>query len=77
MNYKCIKEMTLKKYDDDCFPIENEYVFISVGSLWEKDDKSHIGGEVHLNSINLENDNISQWLEITEEHLIEHFCEVE
>ena len=53
MKYKCIKEMCLPKCDGDGFEIPNEYGFVTVGSIWERDDgTSFIGGDVHLDSLN-------------------------
>lgn len=33
--YKCIKGFSVEKCDDDGFTIENEYVEIKEGSIWE------------------------------------------
>lgn len=72
MRYKCIKEMYIQKYDDDGFIIDNEYMVVPVGSIWERDDRTNImGGDVHLESI--ENKNDYGWIEITVDHLKENF----
>lgn len=71
MRYKCIKEICLPKHDDDGFEIQNEYVFITVGSIWERDDsKSIVGGPVHLDSVD---DGSYLWLEMSFEDLEENF----
>lgn len=72
MRYKCIKEMCLPKCDGDGFEIPNEYGFVTVGSIWEMDDKaSIIGGDVHLESVN-DNDEFG-WIEICVDNLKENF----
>jgi hypothetical protein len=76
MRYKCIKEMCLPKCDGDGFEIPNEYGFVAVCSIWERDDEtSFIGGEVHLDSLN--NDSDVGWLEITFEELEGNFVLIE
>lgn len=76
MRYKCIKEMCLPKCDGDGFEIPNECGFVTVGSIWEKDDRgSIIGGDVHLDSID-DNDD-SGWIEITVDDLKENFVLIE
>lgn len=64
--------MCLPKCDDDGHEIPNEYGFVTVGSIWERDDRgSIIGGDVHLDSLN-DNSNFG-WLEITFKDLEENF----
>ena len=49
MKYKCIKEMCLPKCDGDGFEIPNEYGFVTVGSIWEREDRRNlIGGDVQI-----------------------------
>lgn len=75
MKYKCVKEMCLSKCDGDGFEIPNEYGFVTVGSIWERDDDANIiGGDVHLESL----DNASDfgWLEITFDDLEENFVRI-
>lgn len=72
MIYKCIKEICLPKYDGDGFEIPNEYVFITVGSIWKRDDsRCIVGGDVHLNSMD---DDFNLWLEMSFENLEENFA---
>lgn len=72
MRYKCMKEMCLPKCDGDGFEIPNEYGFVTVGSIWEMDDgTSVIGGDVHLESVN-DNDEFG-WIEISIDDLKENF----
>lgn len=75
MKYKCIKEMCLPKCDGDGFEIQNEYGFVVVGSIWERDDDtSFIGGDVHLESAD-DNDEFG-WIEISIDDLKENFVMV-
>ena len=72
MKYKCIKEMCLPKCDGDGFEIPNKYGFVTVGSIWERDDRgSIIGGDVHLDSI--DNDGTFGWIEISVNDFKESF----
>lgn len=72
MRYKCMKEMCLPKCDGDGFEIPNEYGFVTVGSIWEMNDgTSVIGGDVHLESVN-DNDEFG-WIEIGIDDLKENF----
>jgi hypothetical protein len=38
MEYKCIKEMWLPRYDENCFSTE-EYNCVPIGSVWVRDDE--------------------------------------
>ncbi len=70
MRYKCIKEMCLPKCDG--FDIPDEYGFVTVGSIWERDDMGNIiGGDVHLDS--LDDDSDFGWIEMSIEKLKENF----
>lgn len=75
MRYKCIKDFSVDKYDDDGFLIENEYVNIEIGSVWEAGDAYNmmIGG---LDHIHLENINDYSWLEIPKEMIDEYFKQI-
>ena len=76
MKYKCIKEMCLPKCDGDGFEIPNEYGFVKVGSIWERDDRGNlIGGDVHMDS--LDDDSDFGWLEMPLEDLRENFALIE
>lgn len=76
MRYKCIKEMCLPMCDGDGFEIPNEYGFVTVGSIWERDDRgSIIGGDVHLDSV-INNPDLG-WIEISFENLKENFALIE
>ena len=76
MRYKCIKEVRLSKCDGDGFERPNEYGFVTVGSIWERDDEtSFIGGDVHLDS--LDDDSDSGWIEMPFEDLKENFVLIE
>lgn len=69
------KKMCLPKCDGDGFEIPNKYGFVTVGSLWERDDgRSIIGGETHLDSLG---DSDFGWIEITFEYLKENFALIE
>lgn len=68
--YECIKGFLIEICDGDGFTIENEYMDINKGTIWQiPEDKDYrlIGGEVRL-----ENDELG-WIEITKEHLEKHF----
>ena len=75
MRYKCIKDFSVDKYDDNGFLIENEYVNIEIGSVWEAGDAYNmmIGG---LDHIHLENINDYSWLEIPKEMIDEYFKQI-
>ena len=69
MKYKCIQSFQLQTYDDDGRSIENEYLKVKKGSVWEMDETEGriIGGDVALNDGN------GQWLELTQEHFEKWF----
>lgn len=72
MTYKCIKEMCIPKCDDDGFEIPNECGFVTVGSIWKRDDRtSFVGGDVHLDSLNDDSD--FGWIEMSFKELEENF----
>lgn len=75
MRYKCIKDFSVAKYDDDGFLIENEYVNIEIGSVWEAGDADNmmIGG---LDHIHLDNINDYSWLEIPKEMIDKYFNQI-
>ena len=71
--FKCIKGFLIEVCDGDGTTIENEYMTIEKGTIWnipKDEDYRFIDGEVRL-----ENDDIG-WIEITKEHLEEYFEEV-
>lgn len=75
MKYKCIKELCLPMHDGDGFEIPNEYGFVAVGSIWERDNRANfIGGDVHLDS--LDDDSDVGWIEITVEDLKDNFIQI-
>ena len=78
MKYICIKNLYLDKYDDNGFPIENKYVRIPKGSIWEEDTKTpnFIASKdcVHLDRLfKSKKAKTHQWIEITKEHLETYF----
>ncbi len=76
MKYICTKEICLPKCDGDGFEIPNEYGFVKVGSIWERDDRSNfIGGDVHLDS--MDDDSDFGWIEMSFEKLKENFVPAE
>ena len=76
MKYKCIKEMCLLKCDSDGFEVPNEYGFVTVGSIWERNDRGNlVGGDVHVDS--LDDDSDFGWIEIPLEDLKENFMLIE
>ena len=71
--YKCIKEFTVDKCDDDGF-LTNKQLKVKKSSKWNiPDDEGFrfIGGEVRLEN---ENDN---WIEIPNKDFSENFTEME
>lgn len=46
--YRCVKEFEVENYDEDCFPIYDEYTVIKPGSIWQDGGFSFNIGEVHL-----------------------------
>lgn len=72
-NVKCKKVFTVEKYDGDGFIINNQYMSIKEGSVWEIDDglSRIIGGDVRLE------DNNGAWLEISHDIFDEYFEVVE
>jgi len=76
MRYKCIKEMCLPKCDGDGFEIPNKCGFVTVGSIWERDNRgSIISGDVHMDSLNDDSD--FGWIERSFESLKENFVLIE
>lgn len=79
MKYICTQDLYLDNYDADGFLIENSYVRIPKGSVWEKDAESYkfIGGKdsIHLDRVwKSKKAKTHQWIEITKEHLKEYFA---
>lgn len=67
--YECIKEFALSNYDEHGRIIENEDLFVPIGSIWESCDFSS------MSDIRLEG-NLG-WLEISEDTLKAYFVEAE
>lgn len=68
--YRCIKGFSIEKCDDDGFTLENEYMVVEECSIWhipDEDNYRFIGGEIRLESDDLE------WLEISKDTLKERF----
>lgn len=81
--YGCTKEFSLEKYDEDGFLVENKYLTVPVGSIWELDeddpDYNIIADKdcVHLERVYKSKKTKSrQWIEITKERLAEHFKKI-
>lgn len=71
MEYRCIKEMILEKYDGDGCSICG-YGTVPIGSIWYEDDSSNIlGGEIHLECKSGADD--FGWIEITMKDLAAYF----
>lgn len=71
MRYKCISPFSLEKYDGDGF-WTGEHMGVEPGEVYETRDRDIIGGEIHLDGIN-----VNRWIEISKETLDEYFEEVE
>lgn len=66
--YKCIKEFSLDKYDDDGFIIEDEIFVVPLDSIWERSEFSY------MSDVRLEG-NLG-WLELDKDTLEKCFIEV-
>ncbi|WP_226035786.1 hypothetical protein [Aquibacillus saliphilus] len=65
--YKCIKPLSVTKYDENEMVTEDEEKLIEVGSEWTlEEDNLSIFGEIRLESE-------SEWLDVCEETLKECF----
>lgn len=78
MKYICTQDLYLDKYDADGFRIENKYVRIPKGSIWEEDKEciKFIGGKdcIHLDRVwKSKKAKTHQWVEITTEHFETNF----
>lgn len=78
MKYICIQDLYLDKYDAEGFRIENKYIRIPKGSIWEEDTEccKFIGGKdsIHLDRVwKSKKAKTHQWIEITKEHLTMNF----
>lgn len=68
--HECIREFVVEKYDDNGFPTGKDMI-VKEGSKWEVNKKSNItGGEIHLDNVEG-----TEWVEISEEILNDHFKE--
>ena len=72
--YKCTKPLSIQKYDDDCFIIENEYTEIEVGEVWTEEETEYrlVSGK---NSVRLTRG--LDWIEIDHKTLEAYFDPVE
>lgn len=70
--YRCIKEFEVANCDEDCCPIDGEYITIKSGGIW------HDGGfSFNIDEVHLENDDDLQWIEIPVAYLAEYFKQIE
>lgn len=72
--------MFIQKYDEDGFQLENKYMTVPVGSIWELDETAPTYNFVadkdcvHLERVyKSQKARSRQWIEITKERLAEHF----
>lgn len=70
MKYKCKKSFSMTLIDENGFPIDNEYLQIQAGEIFEKSDDPYrdYGGK---DSVRLENKDA--WMEIAPETLQQFF----
>lgn len=62
--YKCIENFSLQLYEDD-FPVENKFIDVGLGTIWESDSTQNIiGADIHL-----DNKDSYDWIEISDETL--------
>lgn len=72
MDYQCIKEFELSKWDSDHDCFSDEIMTIEIGSQWIRENSSCIiGGEIFLSS----KDN-TEWIEISKNTLNSYFDEI-
>lgn len=71
MKYKCVTAFYLEEYDDNGFDT-GECIEVEPGEIYETVDIDIIGGEIHLDGVN-----VNRWIEISKEMLDECFTEVE
>ena len=75
--YRCIKERTFEKCDDDGCVIENEYATISVGSIWQESPYMIGGGPQNVHLDREDSENAGEWCEPLKENLSKYFEEIE
>lgn len=75
--YQCIKEIIFECCDDDGRIIENKYITIPIGSIWQESPYMVSGGRdnIHLDREDLKDR--SEWCEPLRERLQENFIEIE
>ena len=78
MQYICTQDLYLDKYDDNGFLIENSYMRIPKGSIWEKDDENpkFIAPQdsIHLDRVwKTKKAKTHQWIEIDKATLLAYF----
>lgn len=76
--YKCVTDLYLDKYDEDGFHIENQYVRIPKGSIWEEDAEHYNfiapKDSVHLDRVwKSDKAKTHQWIEIDKGTLLAYF----
>lgn len=69
--YKCVTQISLPVYGDDGLSIENEYLTVEEGSVWEKDTGTYrfVASQDSVRLLNPE----GGWVEIHDENLANHF----
>lgn len=73
MTCKCIKQLIINRYDEDCRHIEDEYLTVKIGEEFKIDlTASWLGGN---NIIHLQQG--MKWIEISDETFKEHFVIIE
>lgn len=74
MEYTCIRELSLQKYDVDGSSIENEYVEIKVGDVYRKDDETKVNLIAGKDAIRLnKHEDENSWIEIEKSTLLHYF----
>lgn len=79
--FRCKKELILDFYDDYGFYIDDKWITVNVGDIYECDEDCQeplmvaADGAIHLERVH-NNDNIGQWIEIYPETLAEYFEEI-
>lgn len=75
--YQCVKEMTFDCVDDNGRIIENKYITIPIGSIWQESPYMVSGGKDNIHFDREDLKERMEWCEPLRERLQEHFREID
>lgn len=75
MVFECVEAYSVPMVDGNDFVIENEYIHIKTGSLWELDLRDILHEILSISDVRL-TDQDGKWIQITWESLQEYFVGV-